>query len=114
AGNTNLASDLANIYIAANSGANLPGSTLESFLNVHCTGAFGLNNPIMSFTSSAQPFLQSGSTYWLWVQAALPQAVIIVNQNKIQAVTDYGLKYRLGFDTEGRGGKRICTKSGFT
>src|SRR5438105_3914271 len=34
AGNTSLASDLANIYIAANSGANLPGSTLESFLNV--------------------------------------------------------------------------------
>jgi hypothetical protein len=83
AGNTNLASDRANIFIAANSGQNLPGLTLESFLNVPCTGTFGLDNPLLSLNSSVQPYLQSGGTYWLWVQAATPQAAIIVNQNNI-------------------------------
>ena len=81
AGNGNLASDLANIFIAANNGANLPGTTLESFLNVPCPGPFGVNNPLTSLTSSVNPFLQSGHTYWLYVLAALPTAVITVNQN---------------------------------
>jgi hypothetical protein len=81
AGNGNLASDLANIFITVNNGANLPGTVLESFLNVPCPGPFGANNPITSLASSVNPFLQSGHTYWLYVLAALPSAVITVNQN---------------------------------
>ena len=83
AGNGNLASDLANIFIAVNSGANLPGTTLENFLNVPCPGPFGANNPIISLTSIVNPFLQSGHTYWFGVVAALPSAVITVNQNSL-------------------------------
>ena len=83
AGNGNLASDLANIFIAANNGANLPGTTLESFLNVPCPGPFGVNNPLTLLTSSVNPFLQSGHTYWFGVVAALPSAVITVNQNSL-------------------------------
>jgi hypothetical protein len=88
AGNGNLASDLANIFIAANNSQNLPGATLASFLNVPCTGAFGAGNPITSLTSSVNPLLRSGATYWLYVQAALPNADITVNQNSLGVLAD--------------------------
>ena len=75
--------NLANISIAVNNGGNLPGTRLESFLNVFCTGTFGLNNPLTSLTSSVNPFLQSGSTYWLCVEPATSTAALIVNQNSL-------------------------------
>ena len=83
AGSGNLASDLANISIAVNKSGNLPGTTLESFLNVPCPGQFGADNPITSLTSIVDPFRQSGNTYWLCVVAALPSADIVVNQNSL-------------------------------
>jgi hypothetical protein len=83
AGNANLASDLANISIALNNSANLPGTRLESFLNVPSPGQFGAQNPITSLTSIVNPLLQSGSTYWLCVEPALPTAAIVVNQNSL-------------------------------
>jgi hypothetical protein len=79
AGNT--ANDLVNIFIAASGSQNLPGLTLDRFVNVPCTNMFGVDNPLLSLTSTNQPFLQSGTTYWLWVQAALPQTSLVVNEN---------------------------------
>ena len=73
--------NLANISIAANSGGNLPGTHLESFLNVSAPGPFGVSNPVTSLTSTVHPFLQAGQTYWLTVEPASPTAAIIVNQN---------------------------------
>jgi hypothetical protein len=86
AGNGNLASDLANIFITANNGANLPGTTLESFLNVPCPGQFGGDIPLASLTSIVNPFLQSGQTYWLCVTPALSTADIVVNQNSLSVL----------------------------
>jgi hypothetical protein len=83
AGNGNPATSLANITIARNSGANLPGTTLERFLNVSCPGRIGLNNPITSLASSVNPFLQSGSIYWLYVEAATPTSSVTVYQNSL-------------------------------
>jgi hypothetical protein len=83
AGDANLANDVANVYIAANSAQNVPGANLESFLNVPCAGIFGVDNPLISLTSTVHPLLQAGNTYWLWVQAAVPQAAIVVNQNSL-------------------------------
>jgi hypothetical protein len=83
AGNGNVANDLANIFISANNGLNVPGATLETFLNVSCPGPFGVNNPITSLASSHNPLLQAGGSYWLCVEAALPNAVITVNQNSL-------------------------------
>jgi PEP-CTERM motif len=83
AGNGNLSSDFANIFIAGNSSRNLPGVTLESFLNVPCTGQLPYENPITSLNSSLNPFLQAGDTYWLYVEAANPNADIVVNENDL-------------------------------
>lgn len=79
---TDHSSDLANIYVAANS-VNIPGKTLESFMNVTVAGPFGFNNPVTTLSSVLQPYLTAGTTYWLWVQAATPQSVLTVNQNDI-------------------------------
>ena len=77
----NLATDLANILIAADGGRGLPGPTLESFLNVSCPGFFGAQNPLVSLTSVVNPNLQAGGTYWICVMPALPTAAVTVNQN---------------------------------
>lgn len=79
--NKSLATDLANILIAANGSGSLPGATLESFLNVSCPGFFGARNPLVSLPSVANPYLQAGSTYWICVTPALSTAAVSVNQN---------------------------------
>ncbi len=84
AGNGNLASDLANVILAANNNVvNLPFGVLERFLNVPATGQLPYNNPITTLSSSAQPFLQAGNTYWLEVEPANSTADIVVNQNSL-------------------------------
>jgi hypothetical protein len=83
AGNGNLASDVANIYLAVNNNQNLPGGTMESFLNIPCTGYAGLDNPLTVLTSSVKPLLRSGTSYWIWVQAANAQADVAVNDNSL-------------------------------
>ena len=93
AGNYNLSVDLANIYIAANSGQNLPGATLESFLNVSCPGPLGYELPITSLTSSADPFLQAGNTYWLCAEAALPNADIVMDQNNLGILSNQAQEF---------------------
>ncbi|PWU16449.1 MAG: hypothetical protein C5B50_13455 [Verrucomicrobia bacterium] len=83
AGNTNLASDLANVVISDNSPGNLPNARLETFSNVACSGPFGANNPLTSLTAATRPFLQAGNTYWLSVEPATSTADVIVNQNSL-------------------------------
>lgn len=75
--------DLANVSLALNRSGKLPSTVLESFLNVPSGGWAGLNHPTTSLTSSANPFLQAGVTYWLCVEPSNPYAVITVNQNSL-------------------------------
>ena len=83
AGNANIANDLANISIASNTAGNLPGSALETFLNVQPNGQFGVEKPVITLNSATTPFLQAGVTYWLWVRPANSTAAIVVNQNSL-------------------------------
>ncbi len=79
---SDLSNNLASVFVAANNNlGNVPGTTLESFLNLTCPGPFGANNPILSLTSTQHPILWAGNTYWLFVRPALPTAAIVVNQN---------------------------------
>ena len=79
--NHDLSVDLANVSLALNSSRNLPGTVLESFLNTPCGGYGGLSHPITSLSSSANPLLQAGATYWLCVEPSSPNAALMVNQN---------------------------------
>jgi hypothetical protein len=77
AGNTDVAEDDANIYFTANSSQNLPGNTLESFLNVPVAQGSATDIPLTSVNSVARPYLQAGVPYWLLVKATNPDGLLL-------------------------------------
>ncbi len=89
AGNDNLSADIANVYVTANNSQNLPGTILDSYLNVPCMGTFGEDNPLTSLMSTANPYLQSGQTYWLLIRPATTTADISVNENSQGILTTH-------------------------
>lgn len=111
ADNGNTSVNDANIYLAANH-INVPGTTLESFLNVPIGGYFGENNPVLTLSSILQPYITAGTPYWIWVQAATPQAVLTVNENDtgistpqaqsfaVNSWQDNGLRTSFAFDVD--------------
>jgi hypothetical protein len=56
---------LVNFYVAADN-AGTPGATLDSFLNVLAPATSAL----VTMNSIAQPLLQAGTTYWLYIEPA--------------------------------------------
>jgi hypothetical protein len=68
--------NLAKISINLDNGHNLPGTALETYLNVSCPGTFGSKNPLASVTSTTSPLLQAGVTYWLCVEPSVPSSAL--------------------------------------
>ena len=82
AGNGNLASDLANIYIALNRARTFPAPPWRS-LAMFPVPTNLARPPITSLTSIVNPFLQSGDAYWLCVRPALSSADVVVDENSL-------------------------------
>jgi PEP-CTERM motif len=75
-GNANLSQDQLNVYVANNAG-NLPGSIVDSFLNVPVAQGASTDIPLTSVNSVNQPYLQAGTPYWLMVEAANPNGLLV-------------------------------------
>ena len=60
---------------------------MESFLNVPVVAGSATDIPLTSVNSVAQPYLQAGVPYWLWVKAASPDGLLLdyVNSDGISA-----------------------------
>jgi len=59
----------ANFFMAQDNGSGIPGTVLESYLNILSP------NGLLTLSSSSQPLLQAGVTYWLCAEPADSTAV---------------------------------------
>ncbi len=68
-------SDLSNFYIAQDNGSGIPGTVLESWLNV------ANGNGLLTLSSSTQVSLQAGEEYWVCDEPATSTSDIAWYQN---------------------------------
>jgi hypothetical protein len=69
-----------NFFIAQDTGG-IPGNILENYLNVYCPGKFGQSYAPLVLTSTTQPLLEAGTTYWVCAEPADNTSVCAWNVN---------------------------------